>query len=63
MSEKIGCIDVFKASICGGEIMSDLNFILLIFNYFFNPWSVLTCIQETYVKFYYWIVVEETNLQ
>lgn len=37
MSEKIGCIDVFKASICGGEIMSDLNFILLIFNYFFNP--------------------------
>lgn len=30
MSEKIGCIDVFKARICGGEIMNDLNFILLI---------------------------------
>ena len=34
MSEKIGCIDVFKARICGGEIMSDLNFILLMFNFF-----------------------------
>lgn len=51
MSEKIGCIDVFKAGICGGEIMSDLNFILLMFNFSFNPWSVLTCIQETYVNF------------